>query len=194
MNAFLTLSPTEHRIRLAAIKLIARDGYEAMSLRELASEAGINSSSLYLYYKGKRELLLSLVQGYQDDLSATWQQCRPARGSAREQLQAFIGCHLRFHLLRREETLIGNLEARSLDATERTQVRQSRRAYLEQLQGILEQGARDGILSCDEPKLMARILCNMLTHACIWFRDDGKLGLQELEAHYVELVGKMLAA
>ncbi|MNP83947.1 hypothetical protein D3C76_1830410 [compost metagenome] len=49
------------------------------------------------------------------------------------------------------------------------------------------------MLRCDEPKLMARILYNMLTHACIWFRDDGKLGLQEVETHYVELVGKMLA-
>ncbi|WP_256585544.1 TetR family transcriptional regulator [Pseudomonas sp. Irchel 3H3] len=39
------MNMTETNIRLAAIKLISRNGFESMSLRQLAAEAGINSST-----------------------------------------------------------------------------------------------------------------------------------------------------
>jgi AcrR family transcriptional regulator len=192
MNALIFPNTTEQRIRLTAIRLIARDGYEAMSLRDLASESGVNSSSLYLYYKGKRELLLSLVLGYFDDLSMAWERCWPRGGSTLEQLRAFVRCHVSFHLLRREETLIGNLESRSLELIERDEVCQARRRYLGQLRRILEQGLTEGVLRCEEPKLTARVLCNMLTHASIWYRDDGRLNMADVQAYYVDLVEKLL--
>ncbi|VVN27337.1 helix-turn-helix domain-containing protein [Pseudomonas fluorescens] len=58
------MNTTESNIRQAAIKLISRNGYGSMSLRQLAAESGINSSTLYLYYQGKGELLLELILEY----------------------------------------------------------------------------------------------------------------------------------
>ncbi|MBS7725102.1 TetR/AcrR family transcriptional regulator [Pseudomonas lalucatii] len=46
--------PTEQAIREAAIQLISKIGFDSMSLRQLATQAGVNPGTLYLYYQGKR--------------------------------------------------------------------------------------------------------------------------------------------
>jgi AcrR family transcriptional regulator len=183
---------TEINIRLAAIKLISRGGYESMSLRQLATEAGINSSTLYTYYTCKSELLLMLILDYFDELSQAWEQCRPQKERADVALQAFIAFHVRHHLLHMQEAVLGNMEFRSLDEGELAMVRQARRIYLEKLQDILEQGINDGSLQCDEPKLLSRIVFNMLTHCCTWYRADGRMNANEIINHYIGLVLKML--
>ncbi len=188
------MNMTEINIRLAAIKLISRNGYESMSLRQLATEAGINASTLYLYYKGKNELLLELILEYLQGLTQAWRRCRPKTASADVKMRAFIACHVRYHLEHQDEAMLGNLEFRSLAEEDLQQVRQARRLYLKGLQDLLEQGVREGSLSCAEPKLMARTLFNMLTHACVWYQADGRWGIDDVIEHYSELVLKMLGA
>jgi AcrR family transcriptional regulator len=186
------MNMTEINIRLAAIKLISRSGYESMSLRQLSAEAGINSSTLYIYYKGKSELLTELILEYLQELSREWERWRPAAVTADVKLLAFIACHVRYHLEHQDEAMLGNLEFRSLDDAELEMVRQARRIYMKKLQDILEQGVKEGSLSCNEPKLLARTLFNMLTHACVWYRADGQLSIDDMIRHYSELVLKML--
>ncbi|WPN44757.1 MULTISPECIES: TetR/AcrR family transcriptional regulator [unclassified Pseudomonas] len=189
------MNMTESTIRLAAIKLISRNGYESMSLRQLAAESGINASTLYLYYKGKSELLLELILEYFQGLSHEWQRQRPATAAnAAFKLRAFIACHVRYHLEHQDQAVLGNLEFRSLDEQSLTLVRQARRLYLKGMQDLLEQGVQEGSLSCAEPKLMARTLFNMLTHACIWYQADGRWSIDEVIRHYSDLVMKMLGA
>ncbi|WP_248916433.1 TetR/AcrR family transcriptional regulator [Pseudomonas moorei] len=189
------MNMTENNIRLAAIKLISRNGYGSMSLRQLATEAGINASTLYLYYKGKNELLLELILEYFQGLSREWTRRRPKKAvTADVKLLAFIACHVRYHLEHQDEAMLGNLEFRSLAEEDLEQVRQARRLYLKALQEVLEQGVKEGSLSCAEPKLMARTLFNMLTHACVWYQDNGRWGIDDVIRHYSELVLKMLGA
>lgn len=188
------MNATEHIIRQTAIKLISRNGYEAMTLRQLAQESGVNSSTLYLYYKGKSELLLTLVLSYLETLSLAWEQCRPDAACADQLLRAFVTVHVRHHLLHREEAVLGNMELRSLDKAELTLVRLARLRHLAKLQRILEQGTREGSLHCDEPKLLARTIFMMLVHASAWYQTDGRLSMDDVVEHYCTLVHRMTAA
>jgi AcrR family transcriptional regulator len=188
------MNTTESNIRQAAIKLISRNGYGSMSLRQLAAESGINASTLYLYYQGKGELLLELVLEYFEGITQAWARSRPAVARADTKLRTFIACHVRYHLEHQDQAVLGNLEFRSLDEQSLSQVRQARRVYLKALQDLLEQGVREGSLSCAEPKLMARTLFNMLTHACVWYQADGRWDVDDVIRHYSDLVLKMLGA
>ncbi|KJK06940.1 TetR/AcrR family transcriptional regulator [Pseudomonas tussilaginis] len=185
---------TENHIRLAAIKLISRNGFEAMSLRQLAAHAQVTTSTLYLYFQNKDELLLALVMEYLEGLSLQWQRRRPAAARADVQLLTFIAGHVRFHLEHQDQAILGNLEFRSLHAEAQVKVRHAQRLYLNSLQAVLEQGVKEGCLRCAEPKLMARTLSNLLTHACIWYQDDGRWCIDEVISHYSALVLKMLGA
>ena len=186
------MNMTEQKIRLAAIKLIAQGGYESMSLRQLAREAGVNVSVLYLYYKGKQELLLTLVLEYFEQLADAWARSCPANVGTDSLVQAFVAFHVRHHLGNKDKALLGNMELRSLDDEELAMVAQARRAYLGTLQKILEQGIREGSLRCDEPKLMTRIVFGMLTQACAWYREDGRMGVDEVIVYYTGLVLRAL--
>lgn len=186
------MNTTEHIIRQTAIRLISRCGFESMTLRQLANESGVNSSSLYLYYKGKSELLLSLVLSYLETLAQAWEQCRPEAASADQLLQAFVACHVRHHLLHREEAVLGHMELRSLDKSELAIVRLARQRHLAKLQRILEQGIREGTLHCDEPKLLARTIFMLLVHASAWYQANGRLSLDDVIEHYCTLVHRMV--
>jgi AcrR family transcriptional regulator len=186
-SAIRDARPTEQAIRAAAIQLISKIGFESMSLRQLAIQAGVNPGTLYLYYQGKKELLVSLVLGYLNELLRAWRLSKPLNTGADTTLCAFVDFHVRYHLLRKEEGVLGNMELRNLDGEDLDIVRHARRNYLDEIQAILEQGIGEGLFQCDEPKLLAHILFNTLTHVCSWYRSDGPLSIDEIVAQYSKL-------
>ena len=46
---------------MTALQLFARDGYEAVSVRNIAEELGITKGALYRHYKNKRDIFDSIV-------------------------------------------------------------------------------------------------------------------------------------
>ena len=52
---------TKERILHTALRLFARDGYEATSVSAIAGELGITKGALYRHYKSKRDILESIV-------------------------------------------------------------------------------------------------------------------------------------
>lgn len=56
------MSDTKEKILSAALKLFARDGYEAVSVSEIAGEIGITKGALYKHYKNKRDIFDSIVE------------------------------------------------------------------------------------------------------------------------------------
>lgn len=56
---------SREEIYQAALRLIAKKGFEAATLRDIAEEAGVSPALLYKYFPGKRAVVLALY----DDLS-----------------------------------------------------------------------------------------------------------------------------
>jgi AcrR family transcriptional regulator len=59
---------TRQQLYATAIALIARRGYDAATLRDVAREAGVSATLLYRYFPSKRAVVLALY----DDLSAQY--------------------------------------------------------------------------------------------------------------------------
>ena len=53
---------TKEKILLAALRLFANDGYEAVSVSEIAGELGITKGALYKHYKNKKDIFDSIVK------------------------------------------------------------------------------------------------------------------------------------
>jgi len=60
---------TKERIMDAAIDLFSIKGYEAVSIREIARAVDIRESSIYNHYKGKDELMDTIIQHFIGELS-----------------------------------------------------------------------------------------------------------------------------
>ena len=55
------MGDTKGKILLTALQLFARDGYEAVSVRNIADELGITKGALYRHYINKRDIFDSIV-------------------------------------------------------------------------------------------------------------------------------------
>lgn len=55
------MGDTKEKILMTALQLFARDGYEAVSVRNIAEELSMTKGALYRHYKNKRDIFDSIV-------------------------------------------------------------------------------------------------------------------------------------
>ncbi len=56
------MADTKEKILNTALRLFARDGYEAVSVRHISEELGMTKGALYRHYKNKRDIFDSIVE------------------------------------------------------------------------------------------------------------------------------------
>ncbi|MGN6773072.1 MAG: helix-turn-helix domain-containing protein, partial [Rhizobiaceae bacterium] len=61
---------TEAALREAALTLMARHGYDAVTMRQLAAEVGVQAAALYRYFPTKEDLLFTLMREHMEGLLA----------------------------------------------------------------------------------------------------------------------------
>lgn len=183
---------TKAAIREAALRLIARYGYEAMSMRRLAEEIDLGAAALYRYYPNKQAMLFSLLKTHMDDLLTAWEAARlPRSAGAPARLEAFTRFHIRHHLPRADSVFLSYMELRSLTAANFEVIEAMRQQYERDLADILADGARAGTLEMDDPRVSARAIIALLTGITTWYRESGPLDAGEIERIYWNIVARM---
>ncbi|MFA7665859.1 MAG: TetR/AcrR family transcriptional regulator [Burkholderiaceae bacterium] len=187
-------SRTEEAIRAAALELIADHGYEATTLRQIASHVGVQAGALYRYFPSKAQLLLALLVEHLDTLLAGWTKARPSGHDPVERLRAFVDFHIRSHTLRRREVFVANKELRSLSPDDRQRVVALRRRYEDALTAILDEGIVCGVFRLPDARIATFAILAMLTGVGDWYRDGGRLDQEELIAMYTRLTLQCVGA
>ncbi len=182
---------TGPRVRAAALRLFARDGYAAVSMRAIAGEVGVQAGALYNYTPDKQSLLYDLMRGHMNDLLA---EMPTGAGSSFEQLRAFVDFHIRFHADRPDEVFIAYMELRNLNSVNFAEIETLRREYEDQLETILKQGVAQGMFEMADTKIATLAVIAMLTGVNTWFRAGGRLSLDEVTAQYWDMVRKAVGA
>jgi len=185
---------TEAAIRDAATALIARHGYEAMSMRQLAGEVGVQAAALYRYFPTKEDLLFSLMLEHMQALLATWQEARPTSTRPQVLLSAFVENHIAFHIARRHSTHVSNMELRSLSPERLTRILKLRTTYEKELRTILRDGAATGAFAAEDIELTAMALIQMMTGVIVWFRPDERLSVAGVAETYLRMTMRLVGA
>lgn len=175
-------------VREAGIRLIWEHGFEAMSLRRLAAEVGIQPGSLYNHFETKQALLYDIVSDHMETLLAACDAALAGRVEPRDRLIAFAAFHLRYHMTRRMLVYIANSELRSLEASNRAAVIALRERYEQKLTDILVAGASRGLFRVADPRVTTFALIWMLTGICEWYQPNGRMSEDELVDLHVDMV------
>jgi AcrR family transcriptional regulator len=79
---------TRTRIQQVALELFAEQGYEKMSLREIAGRLDVTKAALYYHFKSKEDIARSLVEDYfgQIDALITWARTQPRTAPTRREI------------------------------------------------------------------------------------------------------------
>ncbi|TPN76091.1 TetR/AcrR family transcriptional regulator [Mesorhizobium sp. CU2] len=183
---------TAAAVREAAVSLIARLGYEAMSMRQLAAEVGVQAAALYRYFPTKEDLLFTLMREHMEGLIEAWGRARPASDDAAVRLAAYVENHIAFHIERRHATHVSNMELRSLSHERLTHILKMRTAYEKELRAILRDGAEAGRFEIDDVGLTAMALIQMMTGVIVWFRPGERLSIHEVTTTYLSMTMRLV--
>ena len=132
---------TRTLVRQSAERLFARHGYAAVSMRQLASDVGVQVGTIYNYTKDKQALLFAIMSEHMTELLQAWSREGQATDPI-DQLSQFLNFHLDYHLARRDAVFIAYMELRNLDAANFAEIETLRRQYEDALEQILIAGKR----------------------------------------------------
>ncbi|MEM6538067.1 MAG: TetR/AcrR family transcriptional regulator [Pseudomonadota bacterium] len=96
------LAEMRAHIAACALRLFQEDGYQAVSMRRLASEAGCTVMTLYRYYERKIDILRALWGDVFEELFGLIDQTASDTKSPRDRLEAISNAYLWYWLDRRE--------------------------------------------------------------------------------------------
>lgn len=178
-------------VRAAALRLFARSGYAAVSMREIAKEVGVHAGALYLYTPDKQTLLYDLMREHLEELLLAWRE-KPKLANPVAQLEAFIRFHVGFHIDLRDAVFLAYMELRNLSPENYTKIQSLRREYEGELEAILDEGASNGAFEVDDIRLAAMAILAMLTGVNTWYRQGGRLERDRIEEIYWTMTRRMV--
>ncbi len=179
---------TEKSIRKAAIALIAKHGFEAMTLRDLAELVGLQPGSIYRYIASKDQLLIDIMAEHMEALIAAWHASNRPHADPRSRVESFVEFHIRYHFERQKEVVIANLELRSLTSDARHAAVALRKAYEKELRQIIDAGIAQGLFQPIDSGIATYAIISMLTGVCFWYSPKGRLSADEIIAIHKQLV------
>jgi AcrR family transcriptional regulator len=183
---------TAEKLRNVALELFAQSGYAAVSMRAIAAATGVQAGAIYNHFPTKQDLLNELLQVHMETLLASWAEAEQPGLLPPDALEEFVRFHIRYHLDRSREVFISYMELRNLEGENFNEIERLRRQYERVPYAILERGAADGSFSIIDPQVTTMAIIAMLNGMTTWYRDNGRLSLDEIETIYVRLVARLV--
>jgi AcrR family transcriptional regulator len=161
-------SPREH-IRRVALALFVEQGFQAVSLRQLASAAGMQAGSLYHHFESKQALLFELIESYETDLLRALPSGKSTDTTDPfKALVGFVRGYLQFSLRQALRARLTRLEFRCLQPEQQLCIRQLRRIGEQRLATILNHGIMLQVFKPLSVDTLVAGLLSLLNEAGAW--------------------------
>lgn len=142
-------------IMRAAVGVFAERGYFASRMREIAERAGVADGTLYLYFRGKEDLLASLLEEHAQAFLVRARRDALALADPGEKLRVVVERHLASLENDRALAHVFQIELRHTRRFLRRVARGQLADYLQLLQEIINEGIQLGSFRSDIPAEVA---------------------------------------
>lgn len=147
--------PANRRRQLVelAADLFAQRGYQAVSIDDIATAAGITGPALYRHFAGKQDLLAQVLLTGQEIMDEAVEEALAGAGRPAERLDALVLALAELSVQRRGIAALWRWQARHLEETARNEVRQRGRKFIQRWAGEL------ALARPELPAVDAELLC-----------------------------------
>ncbi|TWT08379.1 TetR/AcrR family transcriptional regulator [Planococcus sp. CPCC 101016] len=174
--------PKYKQIIDAAVIVIAENGYHQAQVSKIAKQAGVADGTIYLYFKNKEDILISVFQEKMGVFVSKLEQIISRDLDAASKLGLMIESH--FELLASDIHLaiVTQLELRQSNYEIRMKINNVLREYLKLMDKILVKGMEDGEFDAAMDIRLARqmVFGTMDETITTWVMNDHKYDLVEL--------------
>lgn len=123
----------------AAADLVARNGFHAVSMADIGTEAGITGSGIYRHFDSKSAILVALFEQVIDDLLKDEHENLQKFTDLRQALKWLIVSQVEFVVEERELAQVYHNEIHNLPEEDRVRLRRKQRLYLEEWVHLLRE-------------------------------------------------------
>jgi AcrR family transcriptional regulator len=180
------------RILDAAADVFRDKGYAGTRLVDVAEGAGIQTGSMYYYFKSREDLVLQMVLvawKRTDDLARLSVASLPAGATALTRLSTALTAHLMSVLRNTTYTSALVRILGQIPDSVREQTVAYQRAYLDYLRGLLEDAIASGEVRSDvDPAVTTMLITGTLNWAVEWYQPSGALSPEDLARQVASLV------
>src|SRR5262245_55757880 len=134
------------RILEAAVRVFAEKGFYGAKVSEIAREAGVADGTIYLYFKSKDDLLISLFEDRMAQINGALREKLATEPNALARLRRFIEMHLELVENRRELVEVLTVELRQSSKFMREYKNPKFAEFLKILAAVIDEGQRSGEL------------------------------------------------
>ncbi|MFD2926167.1 TetR/AcrR family transcriptional regulator [Halobacillus naozhouensis] len=179
--------PKYKQIIDAAVVVIAENGYHSSQVSKIAKKAGVADGTIYLYFKNKEDILISLFQDKMGQFIERIEQETTSRQTAEEKLLTLVETHFEQLAADHHLAIVTQLELRQSNKELRSKINQVLKRYLAVIDQILEEGIKEKLFRDDlNRKLVRQLIFGMMDEAVTnWVMKDQRyhIGDQAKEVH-----------
>ena len=164
------------RILSSAMRVFASKGFFQSKVSDIAADAGVADGTIYLYFKSKDDLLISLFEAQMERVNSELRRAIDGAGDAREKLRSFTRAYMNLVAQNRHAAEVITIELRQ-SAKFMKEYKNPRFAeFLKTLAGVIDDGQKKGQLRPDiPPQIAARALFGALDElALMWVTSRGE--------------------
>lgn len=187
------LKPKYKQIIEAAVEVIAENGYHSSQVSKIAKQAGVADGTIYLYFKNKEDILISLFKEKMGQFIERISTSIESLERADEKLKKLIEMHFRQLAEDHKLAVVAQLELRQTNLELRYQINEVLRPYMTIIDTIVKEGIEQGIFRKDlHIPLVRQMIFGTIDEAVTtWVMKDHRYDLIQLsdEVHKLMING-----
>ena len=178
------------RILRAAVEVFARSGYFNAKVSEIARAAGVADGTIYLYFDGKEDLLVTIFREHTRTYLESLRAHLAAVSRPEDRLRSAIRHHLETLGRDRALAVVYQVELRHSLKFMSLFSQQEVADYLDMLRAIVEEGQRQGVFRRTlHPQLVAKAVFGILDEMVTsWMLSEKDYALGEQAEQVADLV------
>lgn len=190
-----TTMPMRARILRSAVRLFAERGFDATTVQEVVTDAGVTKGALYHHFSSKNDLLYdiygSIIGRQNDELRQIAERGMPAAATVR----AIVVGVVESTVENLDEASVFFRESHKLDAEHASTFRADRGRFHRRFRDVVLAGQHSGEFSNAVPAdTVVQVAMGVVNQLPVWYRRDGAKSAAELGDEIARFVLTGLAA
>lgn len=170
-------------------RLFAEKGFEATSMRDIASAAGVSKALLYHHFASKDDVYARISFLATKDLYSFVEDRIPAEGTAAEKVRAYMLAAATYFAEHRSAWIAASNAFWSDPDRHRLETRVSRRRQFEQnLRDIIREGVESGEFQPVDPAMAGRLVLSGINWMHRWFDPEKELSAEAIVEQYADII------
>jgi AcrR family transcriptional regulator len=172
----------------AAIDIFFEYGYHKASMRDIARRVGVTQASLYYHFRNKEEICYTIVNKASNDLLLTLKSILKQKKDPIEKLKDIVLGQILMIKTRRKEVKILIEDKKFLSAELNKLIKDQEKMTFDIFKSNMEDLRRQGKLRDFDLTTATFGMFGMINWLYHWYNPKGKLSLEELAEHIVNIL------